>query len=809
MSQKKEKTMADLVINKRARSGPAIWYRVLADLRGRRLPAGSVVLVVALATLLIGLSLAVFGSAQAPYERLFTQLNGAHLWVYFPTSSAQGFAAPTQGQIDAVIHAPGVTASTELEEATTNTALVIGEQKFGLYVQTFPTQQPAIGQLLITQGHELADADPDGVILNQQFADAQHLHVGSALMLVTSQGLVQEHVRGLAIDVNQISQNASSQATVYLLRSTFGRLYAQPDRWAVGLRLADPYAIKSTATTILQRLQAQGSQQKELWYDDWLSNRSAFASNSQLTAILLLVFGIVGLVAAGVIVANLVIGQVLAQQRDLGILKAVGFTPWQLVRTLVLEYLLLGLLGAIVGLVFVAVIAPALLAELGASLGVPVPPQYNVGTGAMLLAAILLVIVVFVALPAMRAGRIHVVDAIRPGGTIPQRGRARLAGLLVASRVSVVFALGIRGITARPVRAILVSLTLLLGVITAVFGLGLGATLDNYAHDPALNGIFADVYVSPNLYNPAAVPQLLNSRPEVNYYYSTYGRPAQLADGRDFGVLFTAGDTRRIAATLSSGRWFKADANELVVSQYALQYLHLHIGDRIPVLISLPGGGQVTITYTIVGALYMTQHPNQGYAPLGGITAHITSAQLLANTGYEVTLKAGVSPQAFEQSLQTTTADRIGVKVYDLSLPAGIAQGPTIMLFLSIALLLVAGIGMLNAMVLTTRERNREFATLKAVGLTPRQLLSSVVEGAVGLAVVIAVVGIPLGLWLTTMLAQTIASSVGGPPNIQISFNWWGLVLLIPATAIVAFLGAYLPARWAARVPAAKMLRYE
>ena len=143
MSQKMEKTMADLVITKRARSGPAIWYRVRADLRGRRLPAGSVVLVVALATLLIGLSLAVFGSAQAPYDRLFTQLNGAHLWVYFPTSSAQGFAAPTQGQIDAVIHAPGVTASTELEEATTNTALVIGEQKFGLYVQTFPTQQPA------------------------------------------------------------------------------------------------------------------------------------------------------------------------------------------------------------------------------------------------------------------------------------------------------------------------------------------------------------------------------------------------------------------------------------------------------------------------------------------------------------------------------------------------------------------------------------------------------------------------------------------------------------------------------------------
>jgi len=35
------------------------------------------------------------------------------------------------------------------------------------------------------------------------------------------------------------------------------------------------------------------------------------------------------------------------------------------------------------------------------------------------------------------------------------------------------------------------------------------------------------------------------------------------------------------------------------------------------------------------------------------------------------------------------------------------------------------------------------------------------------------------------------------------------MLLLIPATLLVAALGAYLPARWAARVPAAEVLRYE
>ena len=149
------------------------------------------------------------------------------------------------------------------------------------------------------------------------------------------------------------------------------------------------------------------------------------------------------------------------------------------------------------------------------------------------------------------------------------------------------------------------------------------------------------------------------------------------------------------------------------------------------------------------------------------------------------------------------------MNAYDLTPQGGVEQGPLIMLFLSIALMIVAGVGMLNAMVLSTRERYRELASLKAIGFTPRQVLGSVINGAVALGILAVLIGIPLGLWLNTLIAQVLSNSVGGPPNIQIGVNWWGLALLIPATALVAALGAYIPARWAARVPAAEILRYE
>src|SRR5215469_13453457 len=168
-------TMTALLKKNRARSILAILYRVRADLRERRLPACSVVLVVALATMLIGLALTVSASAQAPFDRLFTHLNGAHLWIYFPSSSA-----PSQGQLDAVIHAPNVASGTELEEGIRADAL-IGSQKVEADIQTLPEHQPAIGQLLVLYGSDLSNDEPNEVVVNKPFADAQRLQVGDAL----------------------------------------------------------------------------------------------------------------------------------------------------------------------------------------------------------------------------------------------------------------------------------------------------------------------------------------------------------------------------------------------------------------------------------------------------------------------------------------------------------------------------------------------------------------------------------------------------------------------------------------------------
>jgi putative ABC transport system permease protein len=112
-------------------------------------------------------------------------------------------------------------------------------------------------------------------------------------------------------------------------------------------------------------------------------------------------------------------------------------------------------------------------------------------------------------------------------------------------------------------------------------------------------------------------------------------------------------------------------------------------------------------------------------------------------------------------------------------------------------------------MLLSTRERARELGTLKALGLTPGQMIRSVIEGALVLGALALAVGIPLGLALTARGLQVLVDSQGGLPHFQMGIDWSALGLLAPATLLVAALGAYLPARWAARVPVSTTLRDE
>ena len=130
-----------------------------------------------------------------------------------------------------------------------------------------------------------------------------------------------------------------------------------------------------------------------------------------------------------------------------------------------------------------------------------------------------------------------------------------------------------------------------------------------------------------------------------------------------------------------------------------------------------------------------------------------------------------------------------------------------ILLGSSLLLVAVGLVNLLATLLLVTKERARDFAIFKAVGLTPRGVLGVVNAGGAALGAIAIVVGIPLGLVIFRAVMSGMSPSEGtdiiGVPGP------FALALCVPFVLVVTVLASAVPGRAAARAPAASVLRAE
>ncbi len=151
-------------------------------------------------------------------------------------------------------------------------------------------------------------------------------------------------------------------------------------------------------------------------------------------------------------------------------------------------------------------------------------------------------------------------------------------------------------------------------------------------------------------------------------------------------------------------------------------------------------------------------------------------------------------------------------------LKSAIGTKTAVMNVFSVVILMIAGIGILNLLLMAVYERTREIGLLGALGLRPRQIwllfiLEGTLMGLVGMAA-----GIVLGLLINGVLKQvgldyTAYSGVTSYMALVSGriYPGWGLDKLFMRASIVAIisaLAALIPAREAARREPAEALHY-
>jgi putative ABC transport system permease protein len=580
---------------------------------------------------------------------------------------------------------------------------------------------------------------------------------------------------------------------------------------------------------------------------------------------ILLVFALIALFVGSFLILNTFSMLISQRTRELALLRAVGATRGQVTRSIIAESLVVGGVSSVLGCVLgigVVYVLRWFFGSFGIELG-STPLQLKPTT---FLIGILLgmFFTAFAAwFPARRASKIPPVAALRDDATLPTRSlrlRAVIGGLLVASGagalVAGVAAGGASGssLVGLGVFILLIGAIVFSPVIAAQVARGLGWPLprvfgavgrlavDNASRQPrrsaatasalmiglalvsaltifassitaSLNAaidrvIGAEFIVATDTQRPypRAVADEIAALDDVAVVSRTTFTQAQIAadsipeptgSAEPPTTFVGTADPETIDDVLDltfiEGSLVDLDDSNVVVDTTTATNSDLSVGDEI--VFTFASG---PATFELVGL----------YEPAGFFTGYVVTNQGLEDAGVVigdtfVYVKAvdDADLNALKSDIEQILAAYPGVDVQSQAeLKEQVQSNIQALLGVMVALLglaiVIAILGIVNTLYLSVLERTREIGMLRAVGTSRRQVRRMVVLESVIIALFGAVLGVVLGVVFATALQRTLA-----PQGIDVlQIPWISLLLYLVIAMVVGALAALWPARRAAKL---------
>lgn len=571
----------------------------------------------------------------------------------------------------------------------------------------------------------------------------------------------------------------------------------------------------------------------------------------------LLVFAVIALFVGSFLVFNTFSIIVAQRQRELALLRAIGASRRQLVASLLVEALVIGIAASIAGIAAGIGLAAALKALLGA-IGVSLPATGIVVGERTLLVALCVGTAVTLAaavLPARRAAAAPPIAALQAvdlepdddathrgaiGGALVGAGALALGIGLFASIANRVALVGIGGavlfvgvavlapLVARPVSAALgapiarrspmgrlarqnamrnprrtahTASALMVGIalvsVMAVFAASIRASVSSIL-DAAMQ---ADYVISPASANSMATgfsPHLeaaVASLPEVAAATGIRAGTVKIA-GRTMAVL--AADPTKVDDLFDvgvvAGTIGSLGANDLAISEQVADSRHLALGSAVPVV--FPATGRKVFT---VRAIYRDRQVAGDYVlPLAAARSNFVE-----QLDYQVyvKLRPGVSATAGRQAIEHVlagypTATLMDQAQYKAQQATQIDQALGLVNALLSLAIAIAVIGIANTLALSVHERIREIGLLRAVGMTKRQVRTTIRYESVLIALFGALLGLAVGLALGVALVTAMRTS--GVTRLEIPIA--PIVEVVVVALLAGVVASLSPARRAARL---------
>jgi putative ABC transport system permease protein len=580
----------------------------------------------------------------------------------------------------------------------------------------------------------------------------------------------------------------------------------------------------------------------------------------------LLGFGGIALFVGAFVIFNTLSITVAQRTREFATLRTLGASRKQVLRSVRLEGLVIGLLASTIGLVLGFGVAKGMLA-LFSALGVDLPEADTVFAARTAIVSLLLgtgITLIATIVPARRATRVPPIAAVREGSTLPPSRFASHSlnaglGVVLASLASIsagvfggvsgglvglLLGLGVIGLflgiallaprmvkplarvvgwparraggvagelaganaARNPSRTASTAAALMIGLtlvtVVAVLGAGMNASTKAAVTDQ----IHADYVVDGNEQLPFDAKQgdELASVSGVKAASHVRGDKA-LVDGEETDV--TGIDPAGIARFYSFD-WVKgSDATLAELGKDGALVTQdyadgHHVGVGGKLAIQSPSGQKETV---VVRGIY---DPPAMKAMLNGVSISQATFDAAFPSPKNVYTFIDADPSA-DKALQAAAKDS-----GDATLHTGSAYAKdstkdmaTFLAMLYVLLgfsIIVSLFGMVNTLVLSVFERTRELGMLRAIGMTRRQARRMIRHESIITALIGAAMGLGLGVFLSALVTQAL-SDYDVPLTLPL-----GTLGAFTVVAILAGIGAaILPARRASRLNVLDALHYE
>jgi putative ABC transport system permease protein len=540
------------------------------------------------------------------------------------------------------------------------------------------------------------------------------------------------------------------------------------------------------------------------------------------------------LIAVGIVlllvcsnIANLQLARSTTRQKEIAVRIALGARRWRIVRLLLVENILLGILGGAASVALAIWALNLFASNMPADIARLIPGWYEVrvnGSALIFTLAIAILSGVLAGLiPALGTSRVALNESFKEGGLTVAGGshsRQRLRSAFVVAQI-------------------VIALVLVVSATLMVKGFGtLVQTEESYSGSRVLimavnlldsrypTNAARALFYRQALDKLAAIPGVSDAETFYTIPLSNNG-----TDWRDFQIegqtarsgvrqsrgpaavlqTISTGYFSMLHIPLKQGRAFsQADGGEsqpvAIVSQNVADYYwpgRNAIGQHIK--LGKPGSQQPWLTVVGVASNVLYDWTDQLPEP----AIYVPFAQLPL-TETLLAIRTNADAGGFEQSARAAIASVDSQMPASVVMPlsnaihgsiVGLAYSADMMAALGLIALLIALVGVYGVMAYAVAERTHEFGVRMALGAQPRDVLWLVSRRGAWLAGAGVVIGLPLAVITSRVLAGLIFGTG--------AMDWSVFAGITALVAAVTLAACYIPARRAMRVDPMVALRYE